>query len=170
MNVVIGLVGKSGVGKTVVAEALARRLGVAVRHCGEVVKRRADELKVAFHELPKKEHYRIDAETIELARNATGLVIMEGRFLDVVLRGVPNVLLVHLTASREELLRRKEKRGRKKGLRRAGSDGGADSGELLHRRKGGKRGTIIVNTDSLTVSGVATQILKYIQAHFHDAA
>ena len=29
---------------------------------------------------------------------------MEGRFLDVVLRGVPNVLLVHLTASWDELL------------------------------------------------------------------
>ena len=58
MNVVIGLVGKSGVGKTVVAKALARRLGVPVRHCGEVVKRRADELEVPFHQLQRRSTIR----------------------------------------------------------------------------------------------------------------
>src|SRR6267142_4762045 len=106
MNMIIALYGKSTVGKTTVSKLIGQRLSINVRHCGEIVKVRASELAINYWELPKSEHENIDIETQHLAKTLTGVVLMEGRYLDQVLNDVPNVLFIHLDCSEAESARR----------------------------------------------------------------
>lgn len=106
MNRVFALFGKSCVGKSEIAEKLAQKLNVPVRHCGELVKNRAAQLGISTSKLPDAEHTTIDEETRRLVGDSNAPLVVEGTFLDIVLRGLPNVILVHLTCDKDERARR----------------------------------------------------------------
>src|SRR2546425_210946 len=103
---VIALFGNSCVGKSEVAAKLAIRLGLPVRHCGELVKDRSKQLGIPASALGAIEHQGIDSETRSLAEKSDNDIIMEGSFLDIVLAGVPRITLVELTCQDDERRRR----------------------------------------------------------------
>jgi cytidylate kinase len=64
------------------------------------VKERARHLSVLLGDLPKDEHLKIDAETVETANIHSGKVIIEGRYLHWVLSQVQaNVCLIEIDCS-----------------------------------------------------------------------
>lgn len=106
MTSVFALFGKSCVGKSEIADRLAQRLYLPVRHCGEIVKDRASQLGLSTSNLPAAEHTEIDSATRRIVADCDGRLAVEGTFLNIVLRGLPNVTFVHLTCEDEERVRR----------------------------------------------------------------
>jgi len=106
MSTVIALFGKSCVGKSEVAQKLANLLNLPVRHCGEIVKRRAGQLGVSSGELPNAEHQAIDDETIRLVVECNDGIVVEGNFLDLVLQGFPDFILIQLICEDDERAKR----------------------------------------------------------------
>src|SRR4051812_39977227 len=99
-DVTVALFGGSAVGKTVLADRLAKRFGLSVRHCGEIAKQTARQLGCRIGELPFDAHDAIDADTRRTAvarRNSSMLI--EGRYLDLVLADTPHLLLIELTCT-----------------------------------------------------------------------
>jgi cytidylate kinase len=100
----VALFGRSAVGKSVIATALARRYGVPVRQCGEIAKQRARDLGCGIAALASEIHDEIDNETRRVASTPrSSWMLIEGRYLDLVLGGVQGVFLIELTCS--ELVR-----------------------------------------------------------------
>ncbi len=161
MNLVIGLYGESCAGKTSVAKRVARRLKIKIRHCGEIVKARAKQLGVEVEDLPKEEHRRIDQETRKLVKSADRLII-EGRFLNQVLKGLPNVILIKLTCDRTERLRREAERKGK--VQTDSQEGRRDRANPLYRRQtSGAEARFTIRTGKLTISEVTETVLRRIK-------
>jgi cytidylate kinase len=95
--IVLAIYGPSCVGKSTLARELGRQLGIEVRHCGEALKEHATELGVALDAIPITIHQSVDEETRRLARQASGTVVIEGRYLDLVLSDIPSVRFIRLT-------------------------------------------------------------------------
>jgi cytidylate kinase len=161
MKMVIGIYGKSCVGKTSVAKALGRKLGIAVRHCGELAKERASKLRIDVDRLPENEHVRLDNETRKQAKCCKGIQIIEGRYLDSVLLDIPNVVLWRLVCSKKERVRRSMMRnGIRSRLEHRQSKRPFDRKVLPRSRK---KHQMTINTVGLSISQVANLILKYIE-------
>ena len=103
---VIGICGRTCVGKTTVAKMIAEALGWAHRNCGKEVVEAAGRCGVAVAGLALGEHLRIDAETVGYARRSEVRMVVEGRYLRYVLAGLTAVTLVELTCGRTERIRR----------------------------------------------------------------
>jgi cytidylate kinase len=103
---VVAIFGICCVGKTSIATNLAQRMRCTVRHCGELVNVRANELGTEAQRLDIRDHQAIDRETLSTARSGSSPVIIEGCFLDLVIGQVPGVYFVRLTCSDEERKRR----------------------------------------------------------------
>lgn len=83
---IIALCGRSSSGKTTIADALRHHLGdYPTRHCGELVKARAQDLRRSRNGLPDEEHREIDSETRRWSETQIGLALVEGRYLHYVL-------------------------------------------------------------------------------------
>ena len=101
-KLVVAICGRSCTGKSTVAEIIAKKHALPVRHCGNVVQRVAADLNVGISDLADDCHRRIDAETVDWVREAKDWRIVEGRHLDHVLVPVASaVLMVHFYASAE---------------------------------------------------------------------
>ena len=96
--IVLAIYGPSCVGKSTLARELGRKLGIEVRHCGEALKVHAIEQGIALNSIPSTVHQSIDEETRRQARQACGTVVIEGRYLDFVLSGIPSVRFIRLTS------------------------------------------------------------------------
>lgn len=158
---IIAICGASAVGKTSVAKPMAERLHCEVRHCGDAAKAEASELGVPPDALPKEAHRRIDNETRRVAQNAQDMLIIEGRFLDEVLAGVPGVLLVHLTVSEEVRKHRQAARGSAEcadSLLRRDGIGGALCSESYAQKEDQ---VVSLCTDALDVNEVVESILMH---------
>jgi len=118
---VIALTGASCTGKSEVAKQLQRRLGGELRCCGERVKGVARAKNINPAALTIDDHQAIDDETRRWVEDRSGLLIVEGTFLDVVLRDY-SVQLITLLADDRERTRRMAKR-----------QGRADDGDLIAR-------------------------------------
>jgi len=170
MNVVIALCGESCVGKTAVAKLVAERLRAQIRHCGEIAKARANELRIDVRNLPDQEHKAIDRKTQTLARESQGVFVMEGRFLNRVLEGVPNVLTIRLECSDEERARRSKSKTKVASLEEIQAAKKADGGEKLHGNQARSvTDQMILNTDGLTPDQVANSVLSHLEIFLHDA-
>lgn len=155
---IVGLTGKSATGKTSVAKELARRLGIEVRHCGELVKNRARQLGVPTDELPANEHAAIDSETRSIAENALSLIVIEGRFLKRVLKGTKNVRLFELICT--EKTRTNRSRSRMSGIPLSLTEVQRTRDEVKSSKD-----IFTVSTESLTVFQVASEIINYIEGN-----
>jgi cytidylate kinase len=103
---IIAIFGSSCTGKTSVARPLAEELGLAIRSCGEEIKKRAKALSISVGELPDEVHSVIDNETVTWV-SANEHCIVEGRFLDYVLSSVnEEIVFIQLTTSDNERLTR----------------------------------------------------------------
>ena len=109
-NIVLAIYGASCVGKTTLAKELGFRWGVPVRHCGSVLKEHANALKISLENLPAEVHRTVDAETRSLAQQTSDFLIIEGRYLDLVLAETPRVRFVRLEC--DETVREQRLRGR----------------------------------------------------------
>lgn len=123
INIVLAIYGASCVGKSTLATAIGKEWRVPVRHCGDVLKMRATTLGLPLGSLPLHVHDAVDKETRKLAQEASGVFVVEGRYLDLVLDGMPWVKFVRLTCDEATRMRRF--------LTKTG--GQADEGVALHQ-------------------------------------
>ena len=101
-KLVIAIYGRSCTGKSTVAEIIAQKHVLPIRHCGDVTQRMAAHLSVDVRDLTDYYHRKIDAETVEWIYEAGGWCVVEGRYLDQVLAPMaPRVMLVRFEASVE---------------------------------------------------------------------
>lgn len=98
---IIALYGRSSSGKTTIVNALKRHMGdCPTRHCGEVVKARAQEFHLLHNALSQDEHREIDARTRTWCEAQHGVAIVEGRYLHCVLSQTSaDVRLIELVCS-----------------------------------------------------------------------
>ena len=96
-RVVLAIYGPSCVGKSTLATELGTRLRAEVRNCGDVLKKRAAELGIPLESMPIELHRAVDAETRRHSENPSGILVIEGRYLDIVLVGIPGVMFLRLT-------------------------------------------------------------------------
>jgi cytidylate kinase len=117
-NLKIAIYGGSGIGKTTVALELAKLFNtkVRLRHCGELIKCKS---KVNGLRSPSclsiQDHKTIDKETRLFALNTTGIIIVEGRYLNFVLDGIEGIFFVQLVCSSAQRIARLTKAGRNLG-------------------------------------------------------
>ena len=97
----IAIFGRTCVGKSTVAQQLAGLIRWPIRHCGEMLKRRAQTAGTSVPNLSLQNHQEVDNETRRIATQDTN-VIIEGGFLDIVLAGLKNTILVRLTCNETE--------------------------------------------------------------------
>jgi cytidylate kinase len=73
------LFGSTCTGKTTVARALARQLGLPLRSCGEEIRMRASMLRLSLDNLPSSVHEEVDNESVLWALSNRPCLV-EGRF------------------------------------------------------------------------------------------
>lgn len=97
---ILCIFGPSCSGKTTAGRAVAERLKLPLRSCGDDVRRVAKDLGVEIECLSDERHRQIDSATVSWAIVHRPCIV-EGRFLDAVFRDtVVPVSLVRLVASR----------------------------------------------------------------------
>jgi cytidylate kinase len=165
MSHIIAIYGRSCVGKSVVAEELSKALQLRIRHCGEAIKDRAKELGVDAADLPVDEHKVIDEQTRLLAKVCTDGMVIEGGFLDAVLKNIPNILLIHLTC--EDGTRERRFIGRPNGQASAHDLHLRDASdialrELLYKTSGSGNTLLTIDTTNLEVDEVVQVIISWI--------
>ncbi len=96
---VYAICGASCTGKTLVGRRLAHLTGMKLRSCGDAIRARAEALDLSVADLSRSEHEAIDAETRVIAERATENIIIEGTYLDIVLAGIENLLLLQLSCT-----------------------------------------------------------------------
>jgi cytidylate kinase len=100
--VAIAIYGSSCTGKSVIAKELSDRLNAPLRQCGKIIGTELQKIGMTVSDpeaIPI--HEQVDEETRSAAKNTRRLMIIEGRFLDIVLRGVPGILFVELICNHE---------------------------------------------------------------------
>jgi cytidylate kinase len=99
VKLVLALYGPTCVGKSTLAQEIGKRLRANVRHCGQILKEKTSQLKIPFDSLPIELNRAVDAETRRFAEDADEIRVIEGRYLNIVLFGIPNVRLLRLKCS-----------------------------------------------------------------------
>lgn len=107
---VIGLVGRTCVGKTTVAKLLATAVGWEHRDCGAEIVERARRFGVAVEELSLEVHRGVDEETRTYATTRGIGIVIDGRYLEYVMAGMAGIPIVRLTCSDAVRILRYKKR------------------------------------------------------------
>ena len=158
----IAIVGGSATGKSAVARALAAAKALALRNCGEEVKKVARLCGISVDNVSEVCHREIDAESQRFVMQS-GPVLLEGRFLRYVLSAFPEALMViELTANIEIRRDRWASRvNRSVTLEEVLSSDGSDV-EFTSRMYAGldPLPSYTINTSKLTVKQVVSKILK----------
>ncbi len=164
---IIALYGQSSSGKTTIAKALSNRLGnCLVRHCGELVRARANGLSVSLNDLSDEEHRSIDADTRAWSEVQTVIAIAEGRYLDHVLTGTcADVQIIEVVCSEAVRMQRWAGRmGRQLGSDELSDMDVADHNFTATMYKGFAPlvPRLTINTTSDTVDECVTRILNLL--------
>jgi cytidylate kinase len=110
---IFALVGPSACGKTTHAQLAAEKLAVPVRHCGNEVREAAAAKGCSISTCDDDIHKQVDQQTIDWCEGLGDTIgVVEGRFLDQVLSGLPNIVFIQIAASDEQRAERlSERRG-----------------------------------------------------------
>lgn len=161
MTKTVAIFGPSCSGKTAVGTALAARLGVIARSCGEIVRQRAAELGISPAILSDDEHVAIDTDTRSIAANSWPPLVIEGTFLDHVLAGL-DVVFIQLYATTET----REQRHREKAASGLLSERDA-SDDLLRRRLYADaprtEHASVVDTTALSIEEVVQKLVTILE-------
>jgi hypothetical protein len=138
-----------------------------------MVKRRAAILSVAPIDLPIEEHRVIDEGTRQKCLQATDLLVVEGIFLDQVLRGVFKVRFVRLECNETErearfTLRRAEQRVMAGGIRRRDEEDGRLREMLYGSDASWVTNWLVLDSGVATVDELTSAIWNKIGAAAHD--
>lgn len=159
---ILGLFGKSCNGKTSSAKFLSSLLQWEVRHCGSIVSERAAELGRSPSQLSQDDHRAIDEETRRLVScHATSLII-EGCFLDHVLRETPRCVLVQLDCDQIQRELRHASRGLNLPLSTR-DDADAALRKLLYTDELPRRADVCIDTSDLDISTTAERVLQWLE-------
>ena len=174
MENIIAIYGKTCSLKTEVAQELSRITGFKLTNRGELATTRAKVTKSGTAaRLPEAVHRELDAETLSMATRNEVLMIFESAFMDAVLKGQPNVFLVHLRASDSvrtaRWLRRKEDSGgRTRQLGESVVERDKEDEELRARLYGASAGAAIpaldIDTSDRKAIDVALEIWEAFEA------
>ncbi|HEV2740571.1 MAG TPA: AAA family ATPase [Candidatus Elarobacter sp.] len=157
-KVTLGLFGPTGVGKSTVARVLGDRFSLPVRHCSQALRERAASLGLELSDVPKAVHDEIDEETRCVARSVIGGLVIEGRFLDKVLYGIDNIILVRLTCLQEM---RRSRILERTGVQSLEAEDRRDEelrGMLYSYQRQDYAPTIVIDTSAISPEEVATEI------------
>lgn len=165
-DLTVGIFGSSAVGKTVVANALAQRFSVSVRHCGELARQAARSLGCDITALPARVHDQIDNDTRAVAAlDGPSWQLIEGRYLDLVLSAQPRVVLVNLTCSAVT-------RAVRKGVDAAAIDqedaGDAAFRERLSATLQARRPDLVIDTSGLSLRDTENAIVEGLRGSAHS--
>jgi cytidylate kinase len=160
----LAIFGRSCSGKTSLSRGAVDSLSYPVRHCGQAIRAWATDHDLAdASDIPPEAHQAIDAETIEFALKTD--VIIDGCFLNYVLFGIPDLLLIELICSFEERSVRLAKRyDLEDGEARMRARDLVDD-ELRAMLYGGRPSqlpSVRIDTSSRTVDQVLDEILGYV--------
>jgi cytidylate kinase len=109
--VIIAFWGTSATGKTTVAKRLAAKLLLPIRSCGDEIRAAAMAVGLSPGDAPDPLHRAVDDLTREWARfHSKNGAIVEGRFLDQVLTGYSDVILVATMCAPETRVERWKQR------------------------------------------------------------
>ena len=106
-NITMAIYGGSLTGKTTFSQHLANKHNWRVRHCGDVIRMRARSAGISVSEVGADLHSRVDGETIDWVQNCGNPKIVEGRYLNYVLKNRSSrLVLVRFEANIESRLER----------------------------------------------------------------
>jgi cytidylate kinase len=103
---IVALYGGTGCGKTTLARVAAGALDIPVRHCGNEIR---DALEAAGSDAvlsADRIHRSVDEQTQRWCGQINGDALVDGRFLDQVLSGLPNIVFIEVVATEEVRVRR----------------------------------------------------------------
>jgi cytidylate kinase len=167
-DTIIAIFGPTCSGKTEVARSLHRRIGGRLRCCGEEVKEAARLKGVTLDALEKEDHFAVDEMTRRAVRDVQGRLIVEGTFLDSVLRDV-KVPLIKVIATDDERLRRMRQREGGKGevYLRARDDQDERVRRSLYTPPV-READICIDTTGLTLDQVSDKLLAELNADLNE--
>ena len=132
---VIAIFGKSCTGKSTVADKLGEFLNAEVRHCGEILKSRALQLRKSVSDLSSADHRLIDSQTRDWASGASVPRVVEGIFLAEVLSGLEGVVFIRLVCDTEVRERRlRERQGSSSSIQARDKEDDLRRQELYHEQ------------------------------------
>lgn len=161
----IAIFGSSGSGKSAVSAALANRLNIELRGCGDEVKKLAKSKGVSFVDLEAVDHLAVDSQTVEFAHLKNDWII-EGRFLDHVLRDFQKpFVLIRLEASATIRAGRLEKRDSRPTTTDHVRQYDTEDSQFRLKMYSGNplQPKYIIECDQLSVIDVVNKILNYIK-------
>ena len=168
MDLVVALSGSMAAGKTVVAQGVARQLGMKVVSFGDLVRREATAVgiphtRAALQDLGQQIHDNLGPIGMVEALTATlqGAFIIDGvRHLDIaeaIRDSYPGSYHVHLFATLKDLTQRWEQRGDDGSLDRAREH--TVETDLDHLRN---RADLVVNTSRCTAETVTDIVVMFV--------
>ena len=107
----IAIFGPACTGKSTVADEMGKILDCQVRHCGEIIKAKARASGITPRDLSDQDHHKIDLETVKFTEMRELRRIVEGGFLDLVLRNVTNAIFIRLKCDETERRNRYQAKG-----------------------------------------------------------
>jgi cytidylate kinase len=160
---VIAIYGESCAGKSSVARELGLLVDASVRHCGELAKQAAARAGVKVADLPRRAHEELDSETRKAGTRTRQILVVEGTFLDHVLREARGTVLVKLDATFAERTRRLSIRtgtDAAEGELVARDAANAQLRETLYGDQPGANPSIVVDTEGLDAREIARNLAK----------
>jgi len=111
---VIAIHGPSCSGKSAISAAVGNILSLPVRHCGDIVKDRVNQLGLtSVSNLPIQEHNSLDYETRRIALSTKTTHVIEGTYLTNVLVECSDIVFIRLACDFQTRLERMENREHK---------------------------------------------------------
>jgi cytidylate kinase len=163
---ICGIFGPSCCGKTTVANAASAELHLALRSCGNEVRKLADKQRISIDQLTDENHQRVDQETITWAV-ANRPCLVEGLSLDAVFTnaGQPATLILMYATDHQRVRRGREKYG-DFDLEKLRQIDNADTrlrGRLYPTSASRGVDLLTLDTSALTLNECASQVVKIIR-------
>jgi cytidylate kinase len=160
-KVVVALFGRCCSGKSSIAKELAQLLNCAIHSASEAVRSKCRELGISTGELQLTEHKDIDATTYSIVALASSLLVVEGSFLDALLKDAADTYRIELVCEDWERRRRFTERHMTDGLDQRDNDDDKLRWALHGNRYG--RPDVTFNTTGEKPREIAERIFEWLK-------